>query len=66
MIEDSEVPRILGAHPDYGKSFACIGGIGDPIAEPEDISDAVVYLASDMSRQVTGIALPVDMGATVV
>jgi NAD(P)-dependent dehydrogenase (short-subunit alcohol dehydrogenase family) len=33
--------------------------------EPGDISDAVVWLASDQSRAVTGVALPVDAGALV-
>ncbi len=33
------------------------------IAEPEEIADAIVWLASDKSRYATGIALPVD-GAT--
>jgi (+)-trans-carveol dehydrogenase len=31
--------------------------------EPEDVSYAVLYLAADESRFVTGIALPVDAGA---
>jgi len=35
-----------------------------PIAwvEPADISNAVLWLASDESRYVTGITLPVDAG----
>ncbi|MEV5835015.1 mycofactocin-coupled SDR family oxidoreductase [Nocardia sp. NPDC052112] len=35
-----------------------------PIAwvEPEDISNAVLFLASDESRYITGVALPVDGG----
>lgn len=33
-----------------------------PWLEPEDISRAVLFLASDDSRHVTGIALPVDAG----
>jgi NAD(P)-dependent dehydrogenase (short-subunit alcohol dehydrogenase family) len=33
-----------------------------PWAEPIDISHAVVYLASDESRYVTGVTLPVDSG----
>jgi (+)-trans-carveol dehydrogenase len=32
--------------------------------EPEDISNAVLFLASDESRYVTGISLPVDLGAS--
>lgn len=35
-----------------------------PWVEPEDVSNAVLWLASDESRYVTGISLPVDLGAT--
>jgi NAD(P)-dependent dehydrogenase (short-subunit alcohol dehydrogenase family) len=34
------------------------------VAEPADMSAAVVWLASDLSRSVTGAQLPLDMGAT--
>lgn len=34
-----------------------------PYVEPRDISEAVLWLASDESRYVTGITLPVDLGA---
>ncbi|WP_367269020.1 SDR family oxidoreductase [Saccharopolyspora sp.] len=30
--------------------------------QPGDISDAVLWLASDASRYVTGVGLPVDAG----
>ena len=33
-------------------------------AQVADISDAVIYLASDLSRAVTATQLTVDMGAT--
>jgi SDR family mycofactocin-dependent oxidoreductase len=36
-----------------------------PWAEASDISDAILFLASDESRFITGVALPVDLGATV-
>ena len=33
-----------------------------PTVEPEDVSDAVVWLASEQSRMLTGAAIPVDAG----
>jgi NAD(P)-dependent dehydrogenase (short-subunit alcohol dehydrogenase family) len=37
-----------------------------PVAyiDPADVSEAVLWLASDLSRYVTGVALPVDAGAS--
>lgn len=34
------------------------------IAEPEEISDAILWLSSERSSYVTGIALPIDGGYT--
>ena len=34
------------------------------VGSPEDVANAMVYLASDRSAQVTGIVLPVDGGTT--
>jgi SDR family mycofactocin-dependent oxidoreductase len=34
-----------------------------PWVEPEDISNAVLFLASDEARYITGVPLPVDAGA---
>jgi (+)-trans-carveol dehydrogenase len=34
-----------------------------PYAEAADISNAVVFLASDEGRYITGVALPIDLGA---
>jgi len=36
-----------------------------PWVEPLDISNAVLFLASDEGRYLTGVALPVDAGATI-
>lgn len=36
-----------------------------PYSEPRDISNAVLFLASDESRYITGVALPVDAGAAI-
>ncbi|WP_281246719.1 SDR family oxidoreductase [Geodermatophilus amargosae] len=35
------------------------------LIEPEDVSAAVAFLASDEARYVTGMALPVDAGMLV-
>jgi NAD(P)-dependent dehydrogenase (short-subunit alcohol dehydrogenase family) len=34
------------------------------VAEPEDIADAVCWLASDESRNVTAAAISIDQGST--
>jgi NAD(P)-dependent dehydrogenase (short-subunit alcohol dehydrogenase family) len=34
-----------------------------PWVEPEDISNAVLFLVSDDSRFITGVTLPIDAGA---
>jgi NAD(P)-dependent dehydrogenase (short-subunit alcohol dehydrogenase family) len=62
MAEDPYVEKTLTAHPSYAASFASVLP-QVPVADPDDISDAVVWLASDMSRAVTGTQLPIDMGA---
>jgi (+)-trans-carveol dehydrogenase len=36
-----------------------------PWVEPVDISNAVLWLASDESRYVTGVTLPIDAGVLV-
>jgi SDR family mycofactocin-dependent oxidoreductase len=63
MAHDEVLVGVLRAHPDYLASFGQV--LGEPkVAAPRDIADAVLWLASDESRTVTGIALPVDLGAT--
>jgi SDR family mycofactocin-dependent oxidoreductase len=47
---------------DFGDTFAALNLLPVPWAQPVDISHAVVYLASDESRYVTGVRLPVDSG----
>lgn len=57
---DLEHPGIDDALP----VFPLMQGMPIPYVEPEDISHAVCYLASDESRYVTGVQLKVDAGAT--
>jgi hypothetical protein len=64
MMEDPSIMRIMELDPTYGPSFSCV--LDNPIADPSDISDAVIWLASDTSRFVTGAQIPVDMGSTIV
>jgi SDR family mycofactocin-dependent oxidoreductase len=65
LAQDPEVYEMLEANPTYAGSFGSILPAPHP-AEPGDIANAVVWLASDAARCVTGIQLPVDMGATTV
>jgi SDR family mycofactocin-dependent oxidoreductase len=63
MGQDPTVQTLLAEHPSYGLLYGSLLP-ALPVAEPNDISDAVVYLASDLSRAVTGTQLTVDQGAT--
>jgi NAD(P)-dependent dehydrogenase (short-subunit alcohol dehydrogenase family) len=47
---------------DFGDKFVAMNLLPVPWAQPIDISHAVVYLASDEARYVTGVTLPVDSG----
>jgi len=61
MGEDGQ--RIFSDNPSYAASMGEI--LTDPpISEPEDIANAVLFLASDESRTITGTQLTVDHGAT--
>ncbi|MFF3468674.1 mycofactocin-coupled SDR family oxidoreductase [Streptomyces sp. NPDC001984] len=44
--------------------FASLNVLPIPWVEPVDISNAVLWLASDESRYVTGVTLPIDAGQT--
>ncbi|MDL5157395.1 mycofactocin-coupled SDR family oxidoreductase [Actinomycetospora termitidis] len=60
MVPGEEHPTSAQAEP----VFASINALPVPWVEASDVSAAVLWLASDESRFVTGIALPVDAGAT--
>jgi SDR family mycofactocin-dependent oxidoreductase len=46
-------------------AFTALNAIPVPWVEPIDISNAVLFLASDEARYITGVALPVDAGAAI-
>jgi NAD(P)-dependent dehydrogenase (short-subunit alcohol dehydrogenase family) len=55
--------RLLAENPSYQMSFHTL--LASPEQQsPADISAAVVYLASDAARCITGAQIPVDRGAT--
>jgi len=43
--------------------FQALNALPVPWVEPVDISNAVLFLASDEARYITGVTLPVDAGA---
>jgi SDR family mycofactocin-dependent oxidoreductase len=63
MLEDPTTAAMLDAHPQYLSSFGAVLP-ALPVAEPADITDAVLWLAGPASRAVTGTQLTLDMGAT--
>jgi (+)-trans-carveol dehydrogenase len=48
---------------DVASGFQGMNLMPHPWVEKDDITEAVLWLASDLSRYVTGISLPVDLGA---
>jgi len=55
------VERTKHELPDYAGQFARITPMGR-VGQPEDVADAVVFLASDASRFITGQTIAVDGG----
>lgn len=49
---------------DFKVAALTINALPVPWVQPVDISNAVLFLASDEARYVTGVTLPVDAGAT--
>lgn len=50
---------------DTADSFQSANLLPIPWVEPEDVANAVLWLASDEARYITGIALPVDAGYSI-
>jgi (+)-trans-carveol dehydrogenase len=60
-------PEVENRGPDdVREAFAGLNILPDvPWIEPEDVSNAVLFLCSDAARYITGVALPVDAGNVV-
>ncbi len=62
MGYDPELPAVLADHPDAARAFGNMLPVGR--IDPEDVTEAVVWLLSPEARWVTAVALPVDAGAS--
>jgi SDR family mycofactocin-dependent oxidoreductase len=69
MVQNKEVWGLFDpANPDPSRetaetAFRSLNALPVPWVEPVDISNAVLFLASDEARYITGVTLPVDAGA---
>jgi (+)-trans-carveol dehydrogenase len=71
MIQNEQTWRMFDpANPNPSREsaapvFQMVNALPVPWVEPADISNAVLFLASDEARYITGVTLPVDAGALV-
>jgi (+)-trans-carveol dehydrogenase len=49
----------------FAEAYKALNALPIPWVEPVDISNAVLFLASDEARYITGVTFPVDAGFTV-
>jgi NAD(P)-dependent dehydrogenase (short-subunit alcohol dehydrogenase family) len=62
-VAPAHIPTDINATYDQSKIVQRMQPL-QRVGSPQDVANAVVYLASDRSAQVTGIVLPVDGGTT--
>jgi len=71
MIQNEQVWGLFepdNPHPtreSAAPAFQTVNALPVPWVEPADISNAVLFLASDEARYITGVTLPVDAGAVI-
>jgi (+)-trans-carveol dehydrogenase len=69
MVQNEQVYALFdpaNPHPSRESAtpvFQTVNALPVPWVEPVDISNAVLFLASDEARYITGVTLPVDAGA---
>jgi (+)-trans-carveol dehydrogenase len=71
MVQNDQLYRLFRPdldnpeRADVVEAFRRMNAIPEPWVDPADVSNAVLWLASDESRYVTGVALPVDLGVSI-
>jgi SDR family mycofactocin-dependent oxidoreductase len=71
MIQNEATWRLFRPdleHPteaDFAPASQAMNALPIPWVDPVDISNAVLFLASDEARYITGVALPVDAGTVI-
>jgi (+)-trans-carveol dehydrogenase len=50
---------------DFAPASQEMNALPIPWVEPRDISNALLFLASDEARYITGVTLPIDAGAVI-
>jgi SDR family mycofactocin-dependent oxidoreductase len=63
-LRDLFLPGMNATREQAGVAMKAMNALPIPWVEAVDISNAVLFLASDEARYITGIQLPVDAGAT--
>lgn len=67
MLQDEHTMRMfadgsLPSHEEFVRLASSMNVMSVPWVEPVDVSNAILFLASDDARFITGVALPVDAG----
>jgi SDR family mycofactocin-dependent oxidoreductase len=62
MVRNETMEKFLSSFPDAASAITNLLPV--ELLQPRDVSDAVLFLASDLSRYITGVTLPVDAGFT--
>ena len=63
MVDNEAFMSWIVEHPSLASVMQ--NALPIPLVQPEDISNAMIFLASDAGRYVTGVQLPVDAGFNV-
>lgn len=65
MVANAEYGEFVNSHPEVAADESYKNPMPVELIEAVDISNAIVYLASDEARYVTGVTFPVDAGYTI-